>query len=136
MSMQQTLPLQPVASFESRHDEMKELWIAYNKKHTRMWPLFVKFTFELINRGFKRHAGQFIIEKIRNQVDVPDAQGKPSFKISNDFVAFYTRKFMDDYPKYGPSAPGANDGFFSLRQQTSHNAPATRRPPLDRSSYA
>lgn len=103
----------------NRNDEMRDECQEWHEKHPKVWELFVKFTFERINRGFKNYSARGIFHRIRwetNQATNVDG----GFKVGNNHSPFYARKFMLTYPQY--------DGFFRVREQTSKSSPATNRP--------
>lgn len=71
-----------------------------------VWRMFVAFTHELMRRGFQHYSADAVLHRIRWQTDTPLDDGS-SFKINNNWSAFYARKFHAAYPKH--------DGFFRLR---------------------
>jgi len=100
----------------TRYDELSLKVKVFHNSHPEVWDLFRKFTFDLIAKGFKHYGAKSVFERIRWHTDTPDSEGKSSFKVNNDYTAFYARAFMKRYPKY--------DGFFRIRQQTSKNRDA------------
>jgi hypothetical protein len=102
---------------------MRQQCIAFHKEHPEVWDLFVKFTFELIKRGFQHYAAQHgVFARIRWETDQADVDGNPMFKINNNYSAFYARRFMRMHPRH--------DGFFRTRTQTSRVERATNLPEL------
>jgi hypothetical protein len=71
-----------------------------------VWRLFERFTFELIRRRFSHYSADAVLHRVRWETSsaIDDAS---SFKINNNWSAFYARKFHAKYPKY--------EGFFRLR---------------------
>lgn len=106
---------------KSRAEEMRESVVEFHKEHPEVWDLFVKFTFEKINRGFKHYSVNAIFERIRWETE-SGADGVNIFKISNNHHAFYSRRFMKIYPSH--------EGFFRTRIQTSETRLATNLPEL------
>ena len=106
---------------KTRLDEITENAKRYHKKHPEVWDLFRKFTMEIIRRGFNRYSVNAIFERIRWEADI--STDPLSFKISNDYRAWYARKFMAEYPEYA--------GFFKIRKQTSAEDPAINKPEID-----
>ena len=96
---------------ETRHDQIKYQVEAFHKKHPEVWDLFVKFTFDRINRGFKNYSVNGIFERIRWDVGNVGGDGVTEFKIGNNHRPFYARRFMRMYPEH--------DGFFRTRIQKS-----------------
>ena len=107
----------------SRHDEMREQVIAFHKANPKVMELFSKFTFELIDRGFKNYSAQHgVFARIRWETDQADTNGGSTFKVNNNYSAFYARAWMKMNPEH--------DGFFRTRKQTSEDEPATGLDPL------
>lgn len=107
---------------DSRWEQMRVECQAFHNEHPEVWRLFVTFTFEKINLGFKHYSSTGVFERIRWETDVPDVDGKSTFKINNNYSAFYARRFMRVHSKY--------EGFFRLRTQISKRKPAVRFAPL------
>lgn len=90
---------------KKKHEESFEL---FDLQNPIVWVLFVKFTMELINRGWKRYSSDAICHRIRWHMDIETVSEDP-FKLNDHFTAFYSRKFMNTYPQY--------TGFFEIRVQ-------------------
>tara|TARA_R110000851_G_scaffold214640_1_gene367384 strand:- start:284 stop:637 length:354 start_codon:yes stop_codon:yes gene_type:complete len=102
---------------ESRLDEMRKQCTSFHEQHPEVWGLFVRFTFEMINKGFQNYSAQHgIFARIRWEMDA-GGNGVNQFKINNNYSAFYARRFMKVYPEH--------DGFFRTREQTSEAQEAT-----------
>lgn len=113
---------------KSRKEEIDEQAAAFSKQHPHVSVLFVKFTKEIISRGFKNYSVNAIFERIRWETDKADVDGKSSFKLNNNYRAWYARKFMERYPEY--------DGFFRTRKRVSDEWIATDLPELTPEYYA
>jgi len=100
----------------SRLDQMRQQVSDYHKNNPEVWELFVKYTFDRINRGFKNYSVNGIFERIRWDADAVGGDGVREFKINNNYRPFYAKRFMKQNPKY--------DGFFKTRVQTSAFNPA------------
>lgn len=111
---------------ETRLDEMKAQCQAYHKNHPEVWDLFVRFSKEIISKGYSNYSVNAIFERIRWEMDV-GGNGDSEFKINNNFRPLYARRFMKMYPDY--------DGFFRTRKQTSEEAPPTNLPELQPKDY-
>lgn len=111
----------------TRYDQMREQTIRYHLKNPLVWQYFCKFTFEIMERGFKNYSSNAIFERIRWETDQADTEGQSTFKVSNNHRAFYARAFMKKYPEHA--------GFFRLREQTSKNETASHLPPLGPDDY-
>lgn len=104
---------------KTKHDELRERCQAYHEQHPEVWSLFVKFSFDLVNRGFKNYSVSGVFDRIRWESGAGE-DGVCKFKISNDYKPFYARRFNRMYP-------GANN-FYRMRKQTTKDKPATGAP--------
>tara|TARA_R110000751_G_scaffold47468_1_gene106278 strand:- start:82 stop:456 length:375 start_codon:yes stop_codon:yes gene_type:complete len=87
------------------HEEKKKKWWKWHKKNPQVWVLFQRFTFEAIKSGHKNYSHWAIIQRIRWETDI--VTKGDSFKISNDWIAYYARYFIHTYPDY--------KGFFRTK---------------------
>ena len=110
----------------NRRDEMAEQCMEFHLQQPEVWDLFVQFTQEMINKGFKHYSVKAIFERIRWEKDV-GGDGVESFKLNNNYTALYARRFMKVYPEH--------DGFFRTREQTSEAKPASGLPELSPAAY-
>ena len=94
----------------TRYDEMRESCRKYHNDHPKVWELFVKFTLQMIRRGFEHYSVNGVFERIRWETDQARVDPKVAFKISNNHRPFYARRFHKAYPQH--------DGFFRLHEQT------------------
>ena len=85
--------------------DMYKKFIEYDSENPDIYKMFKKFTFDVIKSGYQNCGSQMIIERIRWESIVVAKNDK--FKINNDYAAFYSRKFMLEYPKY--------NNFFRIR---------------------
>jgi hypothetical protein len=106
---------------DDRHEEIRQQVINFNRENPDVWKLFSKFTFERIDRGFKNYSVNAIFERIRWEKDA-GGDGVTSFKLNNNYRAFYARAFMRKYPEH--------DGFFRTREQVSKELPPVNLPEL------
>ena len=114
-------------SKSTRLDEMRSQVKAFHSEHPEVWDLFVRFTQELINRGFRHYSVNAMFERIRWECDAVGGDGKSTFKLNNNYRAFYARHFHNVYPQH--------DGFFRTRRQTSQEDFPTRMSPLAPGNY-
>ena len=77
----------------------------YDTNNPHVWDLFKQFARDAYHAGPARFSAQSIIERIRWKTSVEARGGE--FKINNDFVACYARKFHHENPHL--------DGFFRTR---------------------
>ena len=85
---------------------LKMKWWAWHRQNPQVYVLFERFTFEAIRRGHKRLSAWLIVNRIRWETTV--VTRGDDFKISNDFIAFYSRLFMHNHPEY--------EGFFVTKE--------------------
>lgn len=111
---------------ENRLEEMRKQVSEYHKRHPEVWDLFVSFSFQMINKGYKNYSAKAVFERIRWEKDA-GGNGITEFKIGNNHPSFYARRFMKMYPEY--------DGFFRTRKQTSEDAPPTYKPEMKPKDY-
>ena len=111
----------------TRHDEMRDQVQRFHNDNPEVWDLFVRFTKNRIDRGFANYSVKAIFERIRWEVDGVGGKDQASFKLNNNYPAFYARRFMKMYPEH--------EGFFRTREQTSHHNDATQMPELGPRDY-
>jgi len=80
-------------------------WFRWHKDNPEFYRLFERFTFEAANRGHKRLSGWLIANRVRWETSVVTTGD--DYKISNDFIALFTRLFMVRHPRY--------EGFFRTK---------------------
>ena len=78
--------------------ELGRRWIAWNEENPEFYRLFEKFTFQAISRGHSRLSGWLIANRVRWETTVVTTGD--DYKISNDFIALFTRFFMVKNPEY------------------------------------
>jgi hypothetical protein len=76
----------------------------YDRENPEIYEYFVKFTLQIADVK-DRYSAKAIFEQIRWHTDIRG--GKP-FKISNNYTAYYARKFEQDHPWM--------KGFFRKRE--------------------
>lgn len=106
---------------------MRQAAAKFHAEHPDVWRLFVRFTRERIERGFKHYGYAAIFNQIRWECDKPTVDGTSSFKINNNHGPFYARRFMRMYPEYA--------GFFRTREQISRHQPPSTLPELGPADY-
>ena len=89
----------------------KAKWWSWHKKNPQVYELFEQFSLQAIKKGHKRLSAWLIINRVRWETSV-ETYGDP-FKISNDYIAFYSRYFMHRYPQH--------KGFFKLHAMIGEN---------------
>ena len=86
--------------------EKFEKWLTWHRENPHVYDLFKRFTFEAIECGHKRLSAWLIVNRIRWETMIV-TKGN-DFKISNDFIAFYSRWFMIENPEH--------KGFFKIKK--------------------
>lgn len=110
----------------NRQDEMREQVAEFHRQHPEVWRLFVRFTFQMIERGYRNYSAKAIFERIRWEKDA-GGDGVTCFKLNNNCTAFYARRFAKVYPEHAE--------FFRTRQQPSAAELPSRRPQLTPAHY-
>ena len=110
----------------TRRDEIREQCANYHAKHPEVWDYFVQFTFEKIKQGYKHYSAMGVWQRLRWELSV-GADGVSEFKINNNYVPYYARRFMKKYPEH--------DGFFRTREPHSGKRAATGLPELGPADY-
>lgn len=87
-------------------DTLKEKWWKWHKQNPHVYKLFERFTLQAIHKGHKRLSPWLIVNRIRWETTIETTGG--DFKISNDYIAFYSRLFMHYNPQYV--------GFFKTKE--------------------
>lgn len=76
----------------------RQRWLDWHAANPHVYELFRRFTFEAIDRGHRKLSAWLIVNRIRWETTVETNGG--DFKISNNFIAYYARLFMDEHPEY------------------------------------
>ena len=84
---------------------LKEKFDTWDAENPEVYRLFCKFTLQAASKGHKRLSAWMIVNRIRWETAVVTVGN--DYKVSNDFIALYARKFMEEYPEY--------EGFFSVK---------------------
>lgn len=93
-------------------NDTNEIWWEFHKANPRVYELFKTIAFKAIEKGKKKMSATLVVNVIRWEHFLTTTdQDNGGFKINNNFVPYYSRLFMRDFPKY--------DGIFSLRKLTS-----------------
>ena len=86
--------------------ERKQDWWDWHRMNPNVWRLFEKYAFEAIKSGRENYSAWAVIQRIRWHTTI-ETQGS-DFKISNDYIAFYSRLFHAKHKAY--------DGFFRTKK--------------------
>jgi hypothetical protein len=83
----------------------------WHNRHPHVYEAFKKYSFEMIHRGIKKSSHWMVMNRVRWEAAIETGTSE-SFKIPNDFIAYYARMFMDEFPEH--------EGFFELRSMPRH----------------
>lgn len=103
-----------LSALDTRADLIRREFEKFHHEHPEVWRYFVHFTMNRIDNGFKHYSADAIIHRVRWEIDIKTSHG--DFKINNNFVAHYARRFHDRFPRYA--------GFFRTRKLVSRDMPA------------
>lgn len=87
---------------------VQEKFQTYHAMNPGVYRLFLKYARQVKTTNFTRYSAWAIMNRIRWHHDVNE-QKVGGFKISNDYIAWYARKAIDDYPE-------EFQGFFKIKQ--------------------
>lgn len=96
---------------ETTIEPMIQEWMKFKKYHAanpNVYRLFLKYAREVRLAGFTRYSVWAIINRIRWHHDI-NTPKEGEFKISNDYIAWYARQAIVDYPE-------EFKGFFKLKK--------------------
>lgn len=92
--------------FEQLETESYKRFKEYHAANPQIYDIFKRYALQAIERGFKHLSAEFIYNAIR--WETPVSASGDDFKINNNFKAWYSRLFMQEYPEYS--------GFFRKRE--------------------
>jgi len=90
-----------------RRKELDKQFWKFHKKNPKVWKLFVKFTFQIIKRGFENYSARAVIHRIRWHTNIETTGSQ--YKICNNHASRYARLFHHEFPEY--------KGFFKTRKR-------------------
>lgn len=85
---------------------LKYRWWEWHKANPEFYELFEKFTLEAIDKGHTRLSAWLIVNRIRWETMI--VTKGDDYKVSNDYIAYFSRLFMHYHPEY--------DGFFKTKE--------------------
>lgn len=86
---------------------LTERFEKFHKQNPHIYELFCKYSCEAIKSGKKRMSHWLVANRIRWDAEVVTNTDE-QYKISNDFIALYARKFMEEHPQH--------NGFFKTKE--------------------
>lgn len=87
---------------------IQEKFEKYHAHNPYVYQLFLNYAYEVKQAGFVKYSAWAIMNRIRWHHDINTPQ-KGEFKISNDYIAWYARKAIEDCPLQFK-------GFFKLKK--------------------
>ncbi len=99
----------------TRADQIDAEFEVFHKFNPKVFRLFVFYTFKAIQAGREHYSADAICHRIRWHHEIENRSGE--FKLNNNFVALYARRFHETYPEH--------DGFFKTRKRTSKEREVT-----------
>ena len=81
-----------------RESSLGREWLVWHESNPHFFEHFERFTFEAIRRGHTRLSGWLIANRVRWETMVV-TRGS-DYKISNNYIALFTRLFMVRHPEY------------------------------------
>lgn len=97
--------------------------MAFHRQHPEVWKLFERFAFEAIAVEHRDKWGVGAVwERMRWETRVNRTAYPQTFKLNNNYRAFYARAFARKHPEHAE--------FFRTREQKSQDEPATGLPAL------
>ena len=82
----------------------------YDQEHPEIYAVYKNVAEEFIKKGIIKMGSKRIVEEIRWHKRIKTNE---YFKISNNYTAYYARKFANDHPQYA--------GFFNFKPLRSSN---------------
>lgn len=79
-------------------------FLAYDSENPQVWTSFEKFALQVTETGREYFGAKAVMERVRWYSVV---EANDTFKVNNNWVAFYARKFGLKYPKHAD--------FFRIR---------------------
>ena len=70
----------------------------FDQDNPRIYELLCKFIDQAIARGFRRLGMQMLYERVRWEVMIETTDTE--FKLNNNHVAYYARKWLREHPQY------------------------------------
>lgn len=86
--------------------EIYDKWCVFHAENPEVWELFKRYTFQIIERGYRNYSARAVIHRIRWHTSV-ETRGS-DFKINNNWTPHYSRLFREAYPEHS--------GFFRTRE--------------------
>ena len=79
------------------YTQITNQFINFHKQNPNVYNLFKRFTKQAINAGHTHLSSEMIINRIRWETSITTNE---EYKINNIYKPYYSRMFMNDFPKY------------------------------------
>jgi hypothetical protein len=86
---------------------LREKFEVFDNDNPHIYEMFAGFTIEAINAGKTKLSAWLITNRIRWETEVV-TKSEDKYKISNDYIALYARKFIAENPQY--------KNFFNIKE--------------------
>jgi|TARA_A100001201_G_scaffold142203_2_gene139727 hypothetical protein len=86
------------------YTQITNQFINFHKQNPNVYNLFKRFTKQAIKAGHTHLSSEMIINRIRWETSITTNE---EYKINNIYKPYYSRMFMNDFPKYNE--------FFRMR---------------------
>ena len=96
----------------------EEQFCLFHQNNPRVYELFKRFTFEVIKKGVRKWSADAVMHRVRWEASL--ITDDPKFKINNNYITFYARLFMAEYPQH--------QGFFEIRRRLQHKGNTHAKP--------
>ena len=83
-----------------KHMTTREKFEEFHKNNPHVYTIFKRLTFRAINAGAKKLSAWWVINVARWELAFSTTDFNSDFKISNDYIAYYSRMFMSDFPQH------------------------------------
>lgn len=96
-----------LAEKREKKEKEYEKFLKFHEEKPQVYKLFIKFALEAFRAGHEGYSAKTIFEVIRWHSDI-EIRPNESFKLNNNYTAYYARMAMKDYPGLS--------GFFETRE--------------------
>ena len=97
------LKSEQVEQLQIQYADRKQKWWEWHKKNPHVWEYFKKYSDIARETGINKCSAWLIVNRIRWEVEIVTVGNK--FKISNDYIAFYSRWYNTLYPNFFNTKP-------------------------------
>ena len=80
----------------SRREKFEE----FHANNPHVYHIFKQLTFKAVNAGATKLSAWWVINVARWEMAFTTTDFNSDFKISNDYIAYYSRMFMRDFPQH------------------------------------